>query len=211
MAERRPIASRDTAFARSVASWLTRSGVTPNAISQASMVFGAVGGLAFWAGGISGGGAGAALLILGAAACQARLLCNLFDGMVAVEGGRSGPDGAFWNEAPDRVADLFILAGAGAAIGAPALGFAAAAMAILTAYLRELGRAEGAPADFTGPMAKPHRMAAMTLGGVIGAVQLLVTGSMTLFAAMLWMVAVGTALTAIRRSVHLVEWLKANR
>ncbi|MBU0858976.1 MAG: CDP-alcohol phosphatidyltransferase family protein, partial [Alphaproteobacteria bacterium] len=33
-----------------------------------------------------------------------------------------------------------------------------ALLAVMTAYVRTLGRSLGAPADFQGPMAKPHRM-----------------------------------------------------
>ena len=72
-------------------------------------------------------------LILAAAFCQARLICNLLDGMVAVEGGKREPSGPFWNEFPDRVADILILAGAGLGLGNPALGFAAAAFAMSAA------------------------------------------------------------------------------
>ena len=42
---------------------------------------------------------------------QLELLCNLLDGMVAVEGGLGGPTGPLWNELPDRIADsVFIVA-----------------------------------------------------------------------------------------------------
>ena len=40
---------------------------------------------------------------------------------------------------------------------------------MLTAYIRELGRALGQPADFGGPMAKPQRMAALTLAALLAA------------------------------------------
>jgi hypothetical protein len=34
----------------------------------------------------------------------------------------------------------------------------------VTAYIRVLGGTLGLPQDFRGPMAKPHRMAALTIG-----------------------------------------------
>ncbi|MDZ7710830.1 MAG: hypothetical protein U5K36_12805 [Roseovarius sp.] len=46
--------------------------------------------------------------------------------------------------------------------GYSTLGWAAAATAIGTAYIRELGRAITGEADFRGPMAKPQRMAVVT-------------------------------------------------
>ncbi len=57
--------------------------------------------------------------VLGALCCQLRLICNLLDGLVAVEGGRGGADGAFWNEVPDRVSDILFLGAAGVAAGQP--------------------------------------------------------------------------------------------
>ena len=40
--------------------------------------------------------------ILFAGCVQCRLLCNLFDGMVAVEGGKRSPNGDLYNDMPDR-------------------------------------------------------------------------------------------------------------
>ncbi|MCU0855835.1 MAG: CDP-alcohol phosphatidyltransferase family protein [Rhodobacteraceae bacterium] len=209
MADRRPLKSRDTGWAQGIARRLAVTSVTPNRISQASMGFAALAGVALWASGVVPPVMAAALLVLGAAACQGRLLCNLFDGMVAVEGGKREADGPFWNEAPDRVADLLILAGAGLGTGQPALGFAAGAGAVLTAYVRELGRAEGLGSDFSGPMAKQHRMAVVTLGALAGAVEVVTRGSDVALTVALWVVVAGTAVTAVRRSARLIAALKA--
>ncbi|MFJ5370375.1 CDP-alcohol phosphatidyltransferase family protein, partial [Bosea sp. CER48] len=164
---RRPLASRESGWARSLARRLSAAAVTPNQISMASMVMAAVAGGAFWQAGAVEAAPRAALLLSGALFCQLRLLCNLFDGMVAIEGGKQAPDGPFWNEFPDRVADILILIGVGYGAGAPALGWAAAGFAVLTAYTRELGRACGLPADFSGPMAKQHRMATVTAAALL--------------------------------------------
>ena len=123
--------------------------------------------------------------------------------MVAVEAGKGTADGAFWNEFPDRVADILILAGAGLGAGYAALGWAAAAMAVLTAYVRELGRACGTPSDFSGPMAKPHRMAAITAAALLSVFEPLWGGSGEILIAALWVVAAGAALTALRRAARL--------
>ncbi len=203
--ERRPLKSRDTAWARRTAAWLAGRGVTPNAISQAAVGFAALGGAGFWLSGSAEGWVRVLCLVVAALGCQLRLLCNLFDGMVAIEGGRKAPDGPFWNEAPDRASDILILAGAGLGAGVPGLGWAAAALAVVTAYLRELGRSEGLAADYGGPMAKPQRMAAMTAAAV-GAV-LLPGWPVVTWA--LWLVVAGAALTAALRSRRLVAALKA--
>lgn len=203
---RRPLRSRDQSWARSAAARLARMGIRPNRISQMGLVFALVGLAAFLAvPHLSGPWSGMAL-VLAAAAIQLRLACNLLDGMVAVEGGRGEADGPFWNEFPDRLSDLAFLVGAGCAAGSPALGWAAGALAILTAYLRELGRAEGFAPDFVGPMAKQHRMALLT-GGVCLAV--VWPQPAPVLAATLWLVLAGTAATAFRRSLRLIRALKA--
>ncbi|MGR3541809.1 MAG: CDP-alcohol phosphatidyltransferase family protein [Hasllibacter sp.] len=197
---RRPLASRGAGWARAAAAWLTARDVAPNQISLASVAFAGLGGALFWA---AGPGWAGGLALIGAAACvQLRLACNLLDGMVAIEGGRAAPDGPFWNEAPDRASDLLLFAGAGAAAGSPALGWACGALAVGTAYLRELGRAEGLGADFSGPFAKPQRMAALTAAALVAVLwrDALSWG--------LWLIALGTALTVWRRSARLVRAMR---
>lgn len=206
--DRRPLASRDTHWAQATARWLAARAVTTNRISQASIAAGALAGIAFWLSG-QGEGGSRSLLLLGAAAfCQLRLLCNLFDGMVAVEGGKAEADGPFWNEFPDRIADIAIMAGIGYGIAMPGLGWAAACFCVLTAYVRELGRANGAPSDFSGPMAKQHRMALVTAAAVLSSAEFLWHGRNEILAAALGIVAVGAAFTALRRARRQVRWLR---
>ncbi|WP_370341438.1 CDP-alcohol phosphatidyltransferase family protein [Pararhodobacter marinus] len=192
---RRPIAARRLGMMQGIARFLAARGVSPNAISIASVVFAALGFGAFWLMPVEGGGRIEALLL--AASCiQLRLLCNLIDGLVAVEGGQGSATGPFWNEAPDRAADTLFLWGAGLAAGMPALGLGCAVLALSTAYLREFGRAEGFAPDFGGPFAKQQRMAALTLGCVVAAF----APGWPVLAVALWIVAGGTALTAALRA-----------
>ncbi len=201
---RRPLTSRNSAWAGRLASWAVGRGLTPNQISQASMGV-AVVGFALYALSTHGEGVVQFLsLLLAAATLQARLVCNLVDGMVAIEGGKGTKDGPFWNEAPDRVSDFLFFAGAGLAAGQPDLGLLAASLAIATAYVRELGRAEGFPPDFSGPLAKPQRMAVLTAGTIFAA---LYASEWTLTVT-LWIVVAGTAATILRRSWTLIENLK---
>ena len=192
-ANRRPIATRDTALARRGAAWLAASGVSPNAISVASIIFAA---------------AGAAALLwlpwpwgpwLCAVAIQLRLACNLFDGMVAVEGGKQTPTGALYNEVPDRVADSLLLVALGYAAALPWLGWLAALLALQTAYIRTLGGALGQPQDFRGPMAKPHRMAAMTVACVLAPVLAWAFATMLALPVALAIIAAGSALGCVAR------------
>ena len=207
--DRRPLTSRDTGWARSITRWLVGTSITPNQISMASMAAAAAGGLCFWLAAGADGWHRALLFICAGLACQLRLLCNLFDGLVAVEGGKHEADGPFWNEFPDRIADIFILVGAGLGAGQPALGWAAACLAVFTAYTRELGRASGVAADFSGPMAKQHRMAVMTVAAVIAVLAPFWGEPAFVLTVALWAVAAGAAVTTVRRGARIVTRLKA--
>ncbi|WP_324752803.1 CDP-alcohol phosphatidyltransferase family protein [Roseovarius sp. Pro17] len=207
---RRPLNSRDTKWAARITRALAARGATPNGISQASMGAAAVAGLAFWALAATSGGVWTALLlIVGALCCQLRLLCNLFDGMVAVEAGRAAPDGPLWNEFPDRISDILIFAGIGLGVGLPALGLAAAVMAVLTTYTRELGAGIGLAPNFCGPMAKQHRMAVVTLAAILALFETAIVPMGTSLTVALWLIALGAGVTALRRAWRIREALLA--
>jgi phosphatidylglycerophosphate synthase len=212
---RRPLKSRGTGWARTLAAALARAGVSPDLISAFSVLLAAMGAAAFVASGLSGGLCRSLLLVAAGTCVQLRLLCNLLDGMVAVEHGKGGALGPIWNELPDRLADVLFLAGAGygaalAGIGwADDLGWAAAAAAVLTAYVRELGRGLGQPGDFSGPMAKPHRMALLTGACVVSAAEGLWGWRGETLAIALGLVAAGALVTAARRTIHVARRLKA--
>jgi phosphatidylglycerophosphate synthase len=182
--------------------------ITPNQISAASIAAAAIAGACFWLSGQADGGMRAALLIAAAAFCQIRLLCNLFDGMVAIEAGKHAPDGAFWNEFPDRIADMLIFVGAGLGAHEPVLGWAASGFAVLTAYVRELGRNCGQPSDFSGPMAKQHRMAVITAAALLSLLDPLWDSQGRVLTVALWIIAIGAAATALLRASKLVAWLR---
>jgi len=156
-ANRRPIAARDTGWARALAAALARTAVTPNQISLASVAVAALGSAALiWQ-------PGDASFVLCALCIQLRLLCNLLDGMVAVEGGKGSPLGRIYNEFPDRVTDTLFVVALGYAAGLPWLGWCGALAAVGTAYVRVFGGACGLTQDFRGPVAKQQRMAIATL------------------------------------------------
>ncbi len=160
---RRPLATRELTISKRVAVWLARTGATPNGISVAGMVAGLCAGAALWRTG-AGDGLERVWFVAGAALVQLRLLANMFDGMVAVDTGRTSPLGELYNEVPDRVSDVAALVGLGYAMGgSPALGFAAAIAAVATAYVRAQIAVAGGPQEFCGPMAKPQRMFLVTV------------------------------------------------
>jgi phosphatidylglycerophosphate synthase len=201
-ADRRPLASRDTAWARRIASALARSSITPNQISVASIAFAALGAWALVD--------ARPLALVAAAICvQLRLLCNLIDGMVAIEGGKQSPVGALYNEFPDRIADSLLLVALGHAALVPWLGWLAALLAALTAYVRATGGALGFAQDFRGPMAKPHRMATLTLACLIGAAEIHWNGTRYALLVGAIVVAAGSALTCATRALALARQLRA--
>jgi len=211
---RRPLKSRDLPFFKNLAVSLARGGATPNGISAASIVFGCCAGAAFAATAHCDGWALRACWLGAAVGIQLRLIANLLDGMVAVEGRKGGPTGELWNEAPDRLSDAAIFIGAGYAAGSwPVLGFAAALMAVFVAYVRALGASVGAGQCFLGPQAKPHRMALMTVACVLGAILPVyptAIGEQPLPALVLalWIVIVGGAVTAWRRLSFIADFLR---
>ncbi|WP_129642363.1 CDP-alcohol phosphatidyltransferase family protein [Peristeroidobacter agariperforans] len=203
VANRRPLSSRSTGWARFLTAALLRAGISPNAISVISVVFAAAGvGLLYrWP---NAGG-----LLAFALCIQLRLLCNLLDGMVAIEGKRQSPTGALFNEVPDRLADSLFIVALGYAIDAPVLGWFGALAAAITAYIRVLGGSLGLPQDFRGPMAKPHRMAVLTVACVLGALEWWMWQTQWALSVAAWIVAVGSVITCITRLAAIARQLRA--
>ncbi len=204
---RRPLKSRNTAIAQRIARWLAGTPVTPNQISAMSVVFAALAGLGFWISAFAGEPLRSLILIAVALCIQLRLLCNLFDGMVAIEGGKSSATGAFWNEFPDRPSDIVIFVGMGLGAGNALLGWAAAALAVLTSYVRELGKSAGCQPDFSGPMAKQQRMAVATVAAALEIPLAIYLSDFNILEIALWIIIVGCILTALRRTRSLLQCL----
>lgn len=202
-ANRRPIAARGTAAARWLTARLLRTPATPNQISLASVAFAAGG-----AGALLAGPGAPALFLLAAAAIQLRLLCNLLDGMLSVEGGRGSPTGPLFNEFPDRVADGLLIVALGHAAGEPWLGWAGALAAALTAYVRAFGGALGQPQDFRGPMAKQHRMAVMSLACLAAAVEPWLQAARAALPLAAWVILIGSCATCATRTAAIAARLR---
>jgi phosphatidylglycerophosphate synthase len=211
---RRPLKTRGAGWAQRLARTLGEAGVSPDLISATSIAFAFLGAAFLLTSGVTDGSL-RIIALIGAATCvQLRLLANMLDGMVAVEHGLGSSAGPIWNELPDRIADALFLvaAGYGAFEAGPHaglwLGWLAALLAMLTAYVRELGRGLGFPADFSGPMAKPHRMFALTVTCVVAAFEPLWGWLGQSLAIGLGVIALGTAWTVVRRTGALARRLK---
>jgi phosphatidylglycerophosphate synthase len=200
---RRPLKVRDAKLFGRIARWLSQKSVTPNQISLASVFFAILSAGCLIAMPCAEGALVWVFPVLAAVLIQCRLLCNLFDGMVAIEGGKSTPSGELFNDIPDRIADPLILVAAGYATTivpwAESLGWAAGLGAVMTAYVRTLGAAIGAPVDFRGPMAKQHRMAIMTFACLVAAVEPLLWERGWVFIASLAVIVLGCVVTVARR------------
>jgi len=204
LGDRRPLKSRGTAWAGAATRLLLKTPITADQVSVLGIL-------------ISFGGAWAIvaaperpwLYLVGALALQLRLLCNMLDGLIAVEGGRKSAYGPLFNELPDRIEDSLFLIAAGYAAGLPWLGFTAALLAAVAAYLRLLGGTFGFAQDFSGPMAKPHRMAALTLGTLAAFAEALWAETSYALPATLALIVAGTALTIARRALTIARQLKA--
>lgn len=160
--DRRNVPARTQGWSKFLARKLAQANVSANAISVAGVFAALFAALAMVATRDAAGFVQNGLWIAAGFFVGLRLTCNMLDGMVAVEWGRSSAVGSLYNEIPDRLSDLIILLGAGySAGGHPELGYWAAFAAVFTAYVRVAARSVDAPSDFGGPMAKPQRMAVL--------------------------------------------------
>jgi phosphatidylglycerophosphate synthase len=132
--------------------------------------------------------------------------------MVAIEGGFRTQSGELFNELPDRFSDAFVFIGAGYYSSAFAhgieLGWLAAVLSIITAYVRTLGAAMGAGQHFLGPMAKQHRMAIMTGVCLAEPVGVMLGFPVTIVMTALGVVCVGCLVTIIRRCRRIASALE---
>jgi phosphatidylglycerophosphate synthase len=203
---RRPIASRQSGWAKATASLLARNGVSPNFISILSIVFSAVSLVAFYYASI--GGPVIPLMVLAVVGIQGRLIMNLLDGMVAVEHNRKSVVGGLYNEVPDRISDTLTLIGVGLMVRSFSYGmdlaYIAIALSVATAYIRTLGASLGCGHHFLGPMAKQHRMALIS-----GACFVYIFYTPIFYYALIIM-NIGLVITCYRRLARVYSLLKTN-
>lgn len=209
---RRPISSREHGWAQQLALQLTKMGVSANLISLASLLFAVVGFIALWLSADVSVRWQPSFFVVGALCCQLRLLCNLMDGMVAMESSDRTPTGALWNEIPDRFSDILFFVGIGFAANDMTLALALSVLAVLLSYVREFGHGVDGVMDYVGPMAKPQRMAlttfALLLASLVTVLPVIKTLGLTssgVLSLALWLMVFGCVVTLIRRISRLVE------
>jgi len=209
-AARRPIAGvfrRTADFAvRFCVAW----GVHPDLVSYLSVVAAAAAGACYW---FEGRG-GVWLLAAAPVFCFLRLWLNMLDGMVALASGRASLRGEIVNELPDRVSDviIFVAVAHGGRVN-PFLGYWAAIMAVMTAYVGTLGQAVAGTRRFEGVMSKQYRMVALAAGTWITAALAddhLAGGRLSVLDWTLWVVIVGCAQTIVVRLRRIMAELRAH-
>jgi phosphatidylglycerophosphate synthase len=209
--DRRPIAARNLPIFHRLAEYLARRGVSANGISVGGAICGIAAGAALTATRWTDGFYLRALWVGAALMVQLRLQANLLDGMVAIASGKASAYGELFNEVPDRISDPATLIGFGYAVGASSvLGWLAALLAVLTAYVRVLGKSAGAGTDFSGPMAKQQRMFVVTLTCLFCAATPIRWQGWRPATVALVIIILGSAVTALRRLLHIAGKLRTS-
>ena len=88
------------------------------------------------------------------------------------------------------------------------LGWSAAVLAVITAYVRALGAATGTGQHYIGPMAKQQRMAVLTIACVVAAVSCHFGRGQEPLALALAIITAGSLWTAVRRTLRIVAKLE---
>ena len=199
---RRPLTSRENKWLAKFAAWLAQKPFpTPNQVSCLSVVFSLFGAIVLFF------NQSIFSLIFCSLMIQLRLLCNLFDGMIAVEGGKKTANGAIFNEFPDRIADSLFIIALGYVTPLAWLGWLGALLAALTAYIRVFGGSLGFAQTFQGPMAKQQRMATMTIGCLFATIESYFFSTTYLLSITLVLITVGTAYTCVVRTLAISKQL----
>jgi phosphatidylglycerophosphate synthase len=157
---RRPIAAVFRRTADAATRFCVRSGIHPDAISYLSILAATAAAICFWK-----AGQVRWLLIVAPLFCFLRLWFNMLDGMVAVAANKASRRGEILNDLPDRISDVAIFVGvAHSGLMNPLVGYWAAILAVLNAYVGLFGQALGVQREFGGMMSKPWRMVALGIG-----------------------------------------------
>jgi len=210
---RRPLKVRGSMWSKNIASYLSKKDITPNQISVLSIVFSFIGAIFILLIPTTHSFEVWLYSILAAFFIQMRLLCNLFDGMVALEGGKSTKSGELYNDIPDRISDSIIFIAVGYTISVVLwgveLGYAAALVAMMTAYVRVLGASMDAGSCFKGPMAKQHRMAILTISLLLTPISILIAEQNYLLFLALLIITIGSLLTVVNRTYTIYNTLES--
>jgi phosphatidylglycerophosphate synthase len=204
---------RENTWVKGTAFWLLRAGGRPNQVSASSVVFASLSGICLVVAATTAGRWAAISFAAAGAFISLRGLCNLCDGLMAIEGGLRTKSGEIFNDLPDRLSDSIVFVAAGHSLASMnwgrELGWAAALLAVMTAYVRVLGASSGASQQFGGPMAKTHRMAVMAAACLAASVEAASGHTPRAVVVALAIVVIGCVATIGRRTLRVVRELEA--
>jgi phosphatidylglycerophosphate synthase len=204
--DRRPLKVRSLTIVQSLAKKLAHFGISPNKVSLAGLAAAIAGFICLW-GAARGWPFEWFFVLLAAVFVQVRLLCNLLDGILAIEFDRREKAGDIYNEIPDRFEDTLFLVGAGYVAGSAELGWMAAVLAVFTAYVRTFGASLGQSQDYGGPCARSQRMGILTAGLLATVILYFAKVDLNVLKITLWIIVAGSALTAFLRLGRLYRLL----
>jgi archaetidylinositol phosphate synthase len=206
----RPLADR---VLQPTASFLARFGVTSDVVSLlafslavlAAGAFAIAGGATGWLDTLgfeaSGFAGGRWLYFVGSVLVVANGWLDLLDGALARVRGTESASGDLFDHVLDRYADLAIVGGLAAGIGAYALGFVAVTGVLLTSYLGTQAQALGAGRAYGGLVGRADRLGLVAVGTGLAGVTSTTVAGLSIVAWVLVVLAVAGHATAIQRSV----------
>lgn len=210
--DRRPAHAREAVPIMKFAGFCSNFGITPNQLSIAGIFFSLFAGICYLMV-PRYSGYEAQLYLLAVVFICSRALCNLSDGLIAIEYGRKTRSGEIYNDVPDRISDIFILVGASFSVqGHPwaiHIGWSAASMALITAYIRVLGRAIGAKSYFVGPMSKNGRLWLIVPASLLEIASHYFPFGFSVIYYSLWIITVGSVITCLRRLRLIINEIEA--
>ena len=159
---RRPIAGLFRRTAHAAVRVAVRMGIHPDVFSYLSIVAAAISGALFWQSATH-----PRYLFVAVVFAFIRLWLNMFDGMVALAAGKASRRGEIVNDLPDRVSDVLIFVGVAHSNWChPFPAYWVAIAAVIVAYVGLFGQAVGVQREFSGVMAKPWRIVALSVGAL---------------------------------------------
>lgn len=159
---RRPIAGWFRKTAHAAVRVAVRARIHPDVFSYASIAAALIAAILFWQSRTH-----PRFIVIAVAFAMLRLWLNMFDGMVALAAGKASRRGEIVNDLPDRVSDVLIFAGiAHSGWCNPFYAYWVALGAVIVAYVGLFGQAVGVQREFSGVMAKPWRIVAVSLGAL---------------------------------------------
>ncbi|MFP5246463.1 MAG: CDP-alcohol phosphatidyltransferase family protein [Thermoanaerobaculia bacterium] len=160
---RRPIAGMFRSTAHKAVGIAVRARIHPDVFSYGSILCAAIAAALFWQSRTH-----PKFLILAVFFAFVRLWLNMFDGMVALAAGKASKRGEIINDLPDRASDVLIFAGVAHSGWCNAiLAHWVAIAAVVVAYVGLFGQAVGVQREFSGMMAKPWRIVALSIGAIV--------------------------------------------